>query len=67
MTVLKLHINPHALKEEDKLILSDFIHANFSDFMEYCEEQHCTKEQFSRIMNFVDNHGTPFNDSDVDI
>lgn len=67
MTVLTLHISHNALKEEDKMILSDFISANLSVFMEYCEERYCTQEQFSRIMNFVDIHGTPLSDSDVDI
>lgn len=69
MTIFKMYSNPNALTEEDKMILSDFINANFGIFMAYCEQQHCSQEQVFRLLNFVENHATPFDDnmSDVDI
>jgi hypothetical protein len=69
MAVLTIRSNPNALTTEDKMILSDFINANFGIFMAYCEQQHCSQEQVFRLMNFVENHAAPFDDNmcDVDI
>lgn len=68
MAILKIHSNPQALTTEDKKILSDFINTNMGQFMFYCEEYHCSREQLDRLMGFIENHATPFDDTkDIDI
>jgi hypothetical protein len=67
MAVLKLHTNQEALTTEDKKLLANFINANMGKFMHYHKENHGSEAQLSRLMAFVENHATPFDDSMTDI
>lgn len=66
MAILKIHRNPHALTTEDKRILSDIHQYKHGGI--YCEELHCSRESLDRLMGFIENHATPFDDTkDIEI